>query len=136
MLFIANNMYDEISNMNLPKYVVHNDLQHKNILKGENGWKMIDPHGIGGEKVFETCQFIKAELPSNSIEDIKFISKKVADSIGENLNLIYKALYIENTTKILFYLKSKENEEIISYNISLCKNLIKCLNSLKKVKKI
>ena len=136
MLLVANDMYDEISSMNLPKYVLHNDLQHKNILKDGNGWKMIDPHGVVGEKVFDTCQFIKAELPSNSIEDIKFISKKVADSTGEDLDLIYKALYIENTTKILFYLKSKEDEEIISYNISLCKNLIKCLNSLNEVKKI
>ena len=32
MLLVANDMYDEISSMNLPKYVLHNDLQHKNIM--------------------------------------------------------------------------------------------------------
>ena len=88
------------------------------------------------KKVFDTCQFIKAELPSISVEDIYYISKNVADSFGEDLNLIYKALYIETATKILFYLKSKERNEIIFYNISLCENIIKCINSLNEVKKI
>ena len=136
MLIIAKDMYDEIKAMNLPKYILHCDLQHKNILKSGNTWKVIDPHGVVGEKVFDTCQFIKAELPSISVEDIYYISKNVADSIGEDLNLIYKALYIETATKILFYLKSKERNEIIFYNISLCENIIKCINSLNEVKKI
>lgn len=59
MLLVANNMYDEISSMNLPKYVLDNDLQHKNILKGEIGWKMIDPHGVVGEKFLKHVNLLK-----------------------------------------------------------------------------
>lgn len=127
MLILSNDMYKEIASMNLPKYVLHKDLKHKNILKSETGWKMIDPHGVVGEKVFDTCQFIKAELPNNSVKSIKKIAKKVAKSINEDVDLIYKALYIDTTTKILFYIKSKDDKDTISYNINLCKNILNCI---------
>lgn len=42
----------EINSMNLPKYVLHDDLHHNNILKSKNDWKVIDTHGVVGEKNF------------------------------------------------------------------------------------
>ena len=39
-------LYSEVQKMKLNKYILHNDLNHKNILKSENGWKVIDPHGL------------------------------------------------------------------------------------------
>lgn len=127
MLDIAIKMYNEISDMNLPKFVLHNDLQHINILKDYNGWKFIDPHGIVGERIFETCQFIKAEISDNlnDMEKLNIIVEKIAKNLNENVELIYKALYIENITKIFFYIKSGDNEIKILNNIDFCKNLLK-----------
>lgn len=120
----ATNMYEEITKLNLPKYVLHGDLQHKNILKFQEGWKIIDPQGNVGEIVFDTCQFIKYEMENNDI-DLNIIVEKVANAIDINKKLIYKALYIEIATKILFYLKAGYSEEFVTNNINLCKILIK-----------
>ena len=62
MIDIAKNLYEKMQEMNLPKYILHDDLHHKNILKAGETWKAIDPHGIISERVFETCQFITLRI--------------------------------------------------------------------------
>lgn len=62
MIDTATNLYQKIKDLHLPKYILHNDLHHKNILKAKTSWKAIDPHGIIGEKVFEACNFIRSEI--------------------------------------------------------------------------
>ena len=37
MIDIAKNLYEKMQEMNLPKYILHDDLHHKNIFKSENG---------------------------------------------------------------------------------------------------
>lgn len=130
MLNKAYQIYEEISKKNLPKYVLHHDLQHKNILKSESGWKVIDPHGVVGEKVIETCQFIKAELENGeaNIDEINMIVEKVSKYLIEDISLIYKALYIETVTKLLFYIKSGYSESVIIHNMDICERVLKFLD--------
>ena len=125
MINIVNKLYSEIKNMNLPKYILHGDLQHKNILKTEYGWKAIDPHGIIGEKVFETTQFIRSELEYSGLDKIDEIVTLISKYIKEDKNLIYKALYISMFDKIVFYIKAKYDIKIIDYNIKLCEEIYK-----------
>lgn len=129
MINTSTKMYQEISSMKLPKYILHDDLQPINILKSTNGWKMIDPHGIVGEKIFETCQFIKSALQKDNftIDNLKIIVKKVSKRLNEDENLIYKSLYIDYTIKILFYIKSGYDENIILQNIDICKAIFNCI---------
>lgn len=126
-LIKAQEIYKEISDMNLPKYVLHDDLQHNNILKSQNGWKVIDPHGIVGEKVLETSHFIRAELEldDRSINQLDKIVYLVSKYIGEDISLVYKALYITIISKIIFYIKDGYNNDYITYNLNLCNILIK-----------
>lgn len=105
MIDIVNELYNEIKKMNLPKYILHEDLQHKNILKSEDGWKAIDPHGTIGEEVFETTQFIRGELEHTSVEKLDEIVTLVSKTLKEDKMLIYKALYITIFEKIFFLLK-------------------------------
>lgn len=128
-LIKAQEIYKEISDMNLPKYVLHDDLQHKNILKSQNGWKVIDPHGIVGEKVLETSHFIRAELEleDRSTKQLDEIVYLVSRYIGEDISLVYKALYITIISKIIFYIKDGYNTDYITYNLNLCNILIKCI---------
>mgnify|MGYP002618928197 CR=1 FL=1 len=123
MANIAVELYEKIKNMNLPKYVLHEDLQHKNILKSENGWKIIDPHGVVGEKVFETCQFIRAEIYKEK-EKIDVIVNQVAKKLKIESELIYKALYIDLTTKLIFYIGSGYPEDFILENIILSNKIL------------
>lgn len=120
MINKAIKMHQEINSMNLPKYVLHDDLHHNNILKSKNDWKVIDPHGIVGEKVFETSQFIRSELSYCNLEDIDLIISKISKEIKEEKKLIYKALYVYLTSKIIYHIKVKHNENKIIKNIKIC----------------
>lgn len=121
----VNKLYSEIKKLNLPKYVLHDDLQHKNILKSENGWKVIDPHGIIGEKIFETTQFIRSELKYSNFDNLDEIVTFISVNIKEDKNLIYKALYISMLDKIVFFLQAKYDKKLIDYNIKLSEEIYK-----------
>lgn len=120
----ACNIYQKIKQMNLKKYVLHNDLQHKNILKTKERWKAIDPHGVIGEKVIETSQFIREELELSSIKEIDEIVSLLSKYFKEDKKLILQTLYINIILQIIWYIKNKYSNEIISYNIEICKKIL------------
>lgn len=125
MIDIVNKLYNEIKRTSLPKYILHEDLQHKNILKSEDGWKAIDPHGTIGEKIFETTQFIRGELEYTSVEKLDEIVTLVSRCLKEDKILIYKALYITIFEKIVFFIKAKYDTNFIDYNIKVCEKIYK-----------
>lgn len=124
MLDTASKLYKEIKNMNLPKYVLHEDLQHKNILKSKNGWKAIDPHGTIAEKVFETVMFIKNEVLYNGLDKMDEIVTSVSKNINEDKNLIYKACYTYLFSKIVYHIKTKYKPDRIKQNIKICDKVL------------
>lgn len=125
MIDFTNAIYTKIKEKNLPKYILHEDLHHKNILKSENDWKAIDPHGIIGERVFETCQFIRAELENKNFNETKLgkIITLLSQHFKEDKQLILESLYVYIVLKIIFYTKNKHSIDTISYNISICQKL-------------
>ena len=134
MIPIAQEMYSEIKKMKLPQYILHDDLHHKNILKAEDGWKAIDPHGIIGERVFETSHFIRAELEQVNIEEdeVEEIVSLLEKYYREDKYLILKALYINLILKVIWYIKNKYEESIISYNRKICETILKILEIKKE----
>lgn len=122
-------LYKEIDKMNLPKFVLHRDLHHNNILKFEDSWKVIDPQGVIGYSFFEATQFIKSEMliDNNDTSKIKDIVENVANFINIDKKLIYIALYIDTVEKILYYLSIGASKEIINYNIKICDQTMKML---------
>ena len=129
MIDTATNLYQKIKDLHLPKYILHNDLHHKNILKAKTSWKAIDPHGIIGEKVFEACNFIRSEIENVSLEknNINKIVSLISQYYKEDKQLILEALYIYIIEKIIFYTKNKADVKRISYNVNICKELLKML---------
>lgn len=127
MIKIATNLYQKIKTLHLPKYILHFDLHHKNILKTNTGWKAIDPHGVIGEKVFESCNFIRSEIENTVLEEktISEIILLISKYFKEDKQLILEALYIYIIEKIILYIKNKCNTSIISYNINVCKEILK-----------
>ena len=123
MIDIAKNLYEKMQEMNLPKYILHDDLHHKNILKSENGWKAIDPHGIIGEKVIETAQFLRAELKHTNLEkhEIKNLISLMSKHYKEDKKLILETLYFYTIGKVIWQIRIKADSEAISYLITVCK---------------
>ncbi len=129
MIDIAKNLYEKMQEMNLPKYILHDDLHHKNILKSENGWKAIDPHGIIGEKVIETAQFLRAELKHTNLEkhEINNLISLMSKHYKEDKKLILETLYFYTIGKVIWQIRIKADSEAISYLITVCKTLLKML---------
>ena len=119
-------MYDEIKSLNLPKFVLHCDLHHKNILKTSDSFKAIDPHGIIGERVIEMAQFIRAELEkeNKNIDKLDEIIKLVGKYLNEDIIMIYRILYIDTLDKLIFYIKSGFDKNSIQYNIKVCYKIL------------
>ena len=112
--------------MNLKKYILHDDLQYRNILKTKEGWKAIDPHGVIGAKVIETSQFIRGELELSSIEgkEIDEIVSLLSKYFKEDKKLILETLYMNIILKIIWYIKNKYSDETISYNLEIGKEIL------------
>ena len=129
MVDIACDIYQKIKRMHLKKYILHNDLQHKNILKTKEGWKAIDPHGVIGTKVMETSQFIRGELELSGAEEkeIDEIASLLSKYFKEDKKLILETLYINIVLKIIGYVKNKYSNKIISYNIEVGKKILQIL---------
>lgn len=126
MIDKANKIYDKIYEMNLPKYILHNDLHDKNILKAEDRWKAIDPHGIIGERVIEVSQLIRNELDNINLDnecEFDEIISLVSKYYKEDKTLILETLYIYIIEKVIFYIKNKENLNRILHNINICKKI-------------
>jgi len=130
MIDIANNIYTKIKKRNLPKYILHGDLHHKNILKAKNGWKAIDPHGIIGERVIEASQFIRTELEHINLEDsqINQLIFLLSKYFKEDSELILETLFVNIIEKIIWYIKNKYDSDRISFNINICKKLLSYIN--------
>lgn len=135
MLDIVIDLYNEIKCMNLPKCILHNDLQHKNILKSNSEWKVIDPHGRIGERIFETSMFIREELKYIDLDEMDTTVELISKYLREDKILIYKAMYITIFQKIIFYISTKydNNTKIISYNIEICEKILEYLNKNKNI---
>lgn len=131
MIDEANRIYDKIYEMNLPKYILHNDLHHKNILKAKDGWKAIDPLGIIGERVIELSQFIRSEFDNinldNEYEFLEIISL-VSKYFMEDKTLILETLYIYIIEKVIHYIKNKDNQKRIIHNINICKKILQYID--------
>lgn len=128
MLDIANGLYAEIQNLHLPICILHNDLQHKNILRANHGWKVIDPHGVIGEKIFETAMFIREELKYVHLDEMDKTVEHISKYLKEDKTLIYKAMYITLFQKTIFYISAKYNMNIISYHAKICEKILEYLN--------
>lgn len=117
--------YKELKEKNLPKYVLHGDLNHRNILKSGDKWKAIDPHGIIAERVFETAPFILNEFThyNTDIDELDNMISLISEYFKEDKKLIEKALYITIVEKIIWHRQSKYNTKVISTYIDICNYL-------------
>lgn len=124
------NLYAEIQKMNLDKYILHFDLNHRNILKSENDWKVIDPQGVIGEKIIDTAQFIRGEIQMSNADMSEFyqIVSLISEELGEDKNLVLKSLYIVIIEKIIWFIKTRHSKEIVSYNIDIANKVLKLIN--------
>ncbi|WP_230503993.1 aminoglycoside phosphotransferase family protein [Sutcliffiella rhizosphaerae] len=69
MLHKATNTFRRLLADGKDRYILHGDLHHYNILKGEK-WTAIDPKGLVGEREYDTIQFLLNKLPESDLEPV------------------------------------------------------------------
>lgn len=144
LMLEADKLYSEIEKKKLPKYLLHADLHHNNILITNDGVKAIDPHGFLGEKVLEFARFMENEIqkeavnPDNIMNTINFM----ASCFHENKIMLCKVLFIDYTLSTCWDIEMNYSDEHIKndcHNLSLILSILnniptdKNINSIKQL---
>jgi streptomycin 6-kinase len=85
MLNEANAIFAENIRNTTAYFLLHGDLHHYNILdSGRNGWVIIDPKGLIGEREYDVIQYLLNRLPETGAESV--ISRRI-DLFAEKVGL-------------------------------------------------
>jgi len=136
LIIIADDLYKEVENKNLPKYLLHADLHHDNILISNNGSKAIDPHGFLGEKVLETARFMEKELETKKMseDNILEVVNLMAKYFGEDKILVCKVLFIDYVLSTCWDIEMNFDGNHINRDINNLNLVLICLSRLLKEK--
>ncbi len=128
MLDKANIFYKDIENCKLEGCILHRDLHYKNILYDGNNFRVIDPHGVYGYRVFELPQIIRAEFNrSDNKLELKDIILKVSELFNFDFEIVCKVLYIDTVEKLLYFTSAAYDEEYINDCKMTCNKIISYL---------
>ncbi len=129
MITFADKLYKEIENSYLPKYLLHADLHHSNILTSSSGRKAIDPHGFVGEKVLETARFMENEIDKKEMskDNIVEVVELMAIHFGEDKQLICKALFIDYVLSTCWDIEINLDDEHINKDKNNLRLILDCL---------
>lgn len=129
MLKTALEFYSEIEKSNLQECILHRDLHYKNILKDDNVFKTIDPHGVFGYRVFELPQIIRSELKiiNNDYLRLNDIILSVSKCFNFDFKIVCKVLYIDTVEKILYFTLASYEKKFINDCKRICNEIISYL---------
>lgn len=137
LINIANDLYKDIENQNLPKYLLHADLHHGNILTSGNERKAVDPHGFLGERVLETARFMENEIEKQDIskDNILEVVNLVAINFNEDRETILKVLFIDYVLSTCWDLEMNFDIEHINGDVRNLILILACLSDISKKKR-
>jgi len=107
----AKELYKRLSDEFPNQCLLHGDFHYYNILKTENGYKIIDPKGVIGNPIFDIPRYMLNEFwdEENKLK-IDETMKKVFDTFSQSLSLSRKVLsevlYIEGALAICWCIES------------------------------
>lgn len=132
LIVIANYLYMQIENSNLPIYLLHADLHHDNILTSGNARKAIDPHGFWGEKVMETARFMENEIAVQEMskDNILDVIKLMSKYFNEDIALICKSLFIDYVLSTCWDIEMNLGFNHISRDIKNLEIILECLGDI------
>lgn len=127
---IAYEYYQEIQKLGLKKYILHGDLNLRNIVKSGNTWKLIDPQGVIAEGIFEVVKVVRGELENSS--NVKQTLEETIHYLSQELSyseeLLAKVVFVELVRINCWRTNEDNNREFINRNILFAKEVLQhCL---------
>lgn len=131
----AAGMLGEIFPPGSPQYLLHGDLHHENILQSDQeGWKIIDPHGVIGLPFMESARFIQNHIMRETNEllfdDLNETVAYFATKFAQPTLLIGKALFILHVLSTCWDIEMNYPPNQVSARIDECEHLIGFLTNL------
>jgi len=115
--------YYKLNNDYSGKYLLHGDMHYRNILSYGETFKVIDPHGIIGDPVFDITRFLSNELGDSIKEDRQFnhdIVLHINKSLDLPVPMLYSLLVIDVTHHASYHLGNPITKDIYEYNMKRC----------------
>jgi streptomycin 6-kinase len=117
---LAERMYGEIEASDRPKFLLHGDLHHYNILQDQNEeWQAIDPKGVIGQACMDTARFMENQLDMVQYEDKKMCLDEMIDVFSSKFNepkhIIATCLFIDYVLSTCWHFEDSildENDQL------------------------
>lgn len=117
--------FQEIEAEKRPQYMLHGDLNHRNILKSNENWVTIDPLGVIGEMPFETARFIRNELrtieDNNKLKHLDVVLNELSEKLGEEKARLAKAMFVDQVSITCWYIEIKAKEQVVEEETEMLK---------------
>jgi Streptomycin 6-kinase len=98
-MYKAKEVYYKIAAEYTDMKLLHGDLHHDNILLGTEGYKIVDPKGVVGSRVFDASRFILNrfgdDLSSVPISEVCDFIEELGEAINIPSDILKKCLFIE-----------------------------------------
>lgn len=90
--------------------LLHGDLHYHNILRSENGYRIIDPKGVIGDPIFDIPRYMLNEFwdqadPLKLDESIETVFKIISCKLNIPRSVLSKLLYIEGALAICWHIE-------------------------------
>lgn len=116
------------------RFLLHGDLHHENILKsGDGAWKIIDPQGVIGPKLFECGRFIENHV----IDDVRLDHEMtfhtiayLAEAMQQPRRSVAGAFFILHLLSMLWGYEMNYTPDVLSQGISECAQILKMVGEV------
>jgi streptomycin 6-kinase len=128
-------LFNQISPVTSPQFLLHGDLHHDNILRSDqHGWKIIDPHGVIALPFMESARFIQNHIMGdNNHLRFEYLDDTVsffAWRLAQPKQLISSALFILHVLSTCWDVEMNYPQDQVATRIDECEALLEYLHNL------
>lgn len=128
LMAAAREAFAAISPPDAPRYLLHGDLHHENMLLGRGGqWLAIDPQGVIGPPVLETGRFVQNHVIRNaelSMAELDHTVGYVAERLDVPKRTVARALFVLHVLSHLWGMQMNDTPARIARGFGQCKVLL------------
>lgn len=135
LMAAADDLFHKICPGDEPRYLLHGDLHHDNMLFHHDGtWKVIDPQGVIGAPFLETARFIQNHaIDQDDVLHMDILDDAVtyfAVRLGETKYTIGSALFVLHVLSTCWGYEMNYDNDELARQIDGCARLLKYVEEI------
>lgn len=126
---VAERFFQEIDTPDRPRFLLHGDLHHMNILQDrQGGWKAIDPKGVIGVPCLGAARFMQNEFrmgdPKDRFDRLDQMTSIFAAHLGEPEQILARCAFVEHVLATCWSAEENEAPESLRTAVEECAALL------------